>query len=59
MLDLYGIYRGNERRIVNIMVKEIRDNLEEYPRLQKWLKRPFATQQVKQYVSLLRRDKLV
>jgi len=59
VLELHGIYRGNERRIVNVMVAKIRDNLGEYPKLEKWLKRSFATQQVKQYTSQLRKNKLL
>jgi len=56
VLELHGIYRGNERRIVNVMVAEIRKHLGEYPRLHKWLKRSFATQQAKQYTSQLRKQ---
>jgi hypothetical protein len=52
-------YRAMERRIVNVMVKTIRDNIDDYPTLSKWLKRPFATQQVKVYVHQLKKEERI
>jgi hypothetical protein len=45
-----------ERRIVTVMVKTIRENIDSYPKLSKWLRRPFATQQVKVYVHQLKKE---
>ena len=45
-----------ERRIVTIMVKKIREEIDNYPHLSRWLNRPFATQQVKVYVTKMRKE---
>ena len=45
-----------ERRIVTVMVKRIREEIDNYPNLSRWLKRPFATQQVKVYVTKMRKE---
>ena len=54
--NLYTEYKGMERRVVTVMVKTIRENIEDYPKLHRWLNRPFATQQVKVYMTKIRKD---
>jgi len=54
--DLYAVHKGMERRIVTVMVKTIRENIDDYPKLSRWLNRPFATQQVKVYAGELRKE---
>jgi hypothetical protein len=57
--ELYVDYKGMERRIVTIMVKRIREEIDDYPKLSRWLNRPFATQQIKTYVYQLKQERSI
>jgi hypothetical protein len=57
--ELYVTHRAMERRVVTVMVKKIRQEIDNYPKLSKWLNRPFATQQVKVYVYQLKKEKKI